>query len=258
MNRKIREWTRMQRTLRKAAVTGLTFMTLAVSAQALNLITNGSFEQTTNGPNLQFDLLTQATGWSSPTTAGGDAYNFIFSPGAADTAGANGQYGNLQLWGPNNGSNNGLPATSPDGGNYVAADGAFQTAPITQVVNGLTPGADYTVSFYWAGAQQSGFSGATTEKWQVSLGAQTQSTPILDNADHGFTGWQLASFTYTATQASEVLSFLAAGTPDGEPPFSLLDGVSMSAAPEPGTAGLLVGGLLCALGAIRFGKKVKS
>ncbi|HLK65424.1 MAG TPA: hypothetical protein VKU19_18425 [Bryobacteraceae bacterium] len=249
-------------TFRKAVVSGgfaVGLLTLASSTQALanNLIVNGGFEQTTNGLG-QFDDLTQATGWTSAPLNGQLAYNFLFGPGTADTTGENGQYGNLQLWGPNNGSNNGLPATSPDGGNFVAADGAFQTAPITQVVNGLTPGADYTVSFYWAGAQQSGFSGATTEQWQVSLGAQTQSTPILDNADHGFTGWQLASFTYTATQASEVLSFLAAGTPDGEPPFSLLDGVSMSAAPEPGTAGLLVGGLLCALGAIRFGKKVKS
>jgi len=41
-----------------------------------------------------------------------------------------------------------------------------------------------------------------------------------------------------------VLSFLAVGTPAGVPPFSLLDGVSMtSAVPEPQTWGMLGLGL---------------
>jgi hypothetical protein len=41
-----------------------------------------------------------------------------------------------------------------------------------------------------------------------------------------------------------VLSFLAVGTPAGLPPFSLLDGVTMTAAvPEPATWGMLAAGL---------------
>lgn len=39
------------------------------------------------------------------------------------------------------------------------------------------------------------------------------------------------------------LSFLAVGTPAGVPPFSLLDGVSMVAVPEPQTWGMLGLGL---------------
>ena len=56
---------------------------------------------------------------------------------------------------------------------------------------------------------------------------------------------------FTATASSELLTFLAVGTPSGVPPFSLLDGVSMtSAAPEPAYMGLIGIGLVL-LGAVR-------
>ena len=219
---------------RKSAVVGfaiLAFLALAISAQATNLVTNGSFEMTTNGPG-QMGFNTDAVGW---TTTG---YNFIFGPGTADNGGVTGQFGNVQLWGPGNGSNNGLPATSPDGGNFIAADGAFQVAPIEQTINGLTVGNQYTVSFYWGGAQQFGFDGATTEQFQVSLGNQSFLTAVLQNPTHGFTGWMFQSFTFTADNTSDVLAFLAIGTLTGVPPFVLLDGVSMNVVggttPEPG------------------------
>jgi PEP-CTERM motif len=235
----------------RSAVLGfvaLAFLALAISAQATNLVTNGSFEMTTNGPG-QMGFNTDAVGW---TTTG---YNFIFGPGTADNGGVTGQFGNVQLWGPGNGSNNGLPATSPDGGNFIAADGAFQVAPIEQTINGLTVGNQYTVSFYWGGAQQFGFDGATTEQFQVSLGNQSFLTAVLQNPTHGFTGWMFQQFTFTADNTSDVLAFLAIGTPTGVPPFVLLDGVSMNAAggttPEPGTLLLMIGGL-GSLGAVRW------
>ena len=108
----------------------------------------------------------------------------------------------------------------------------------------MTTGKSYTVSFYFAGAQQYGFTGATTEQWLVSLGSQQLATAVLSDTSHGFTGWQYTSLTFTATATSEVLSFLAVGTPSGVPPFTLLDGVSMVAAPEPGSAAMLVTGVL--------------
>ncbi len=213
--------------VRRLSVMGLSAIALlSVSARA-NLVTNGGFESTTNGAG-QLGYNTNATGW---TTSG---YNFLFTPGSADTTGADGQYGSLQIWGPGNGSNNGLPATSPDGGNYVAADGAFQVGAISQTINGLVAGDSYNVSFYWAGAQQQSFNGPNTEQWQVSLGSETQSTGVYDNPSHGFSGWQQQSFTFTADSSSDVLSFLAVGTPSGVPPFSLLDGVSVNPTPEPG------------------------
>ena len=223
----------------------LALITLTLSAQATNLVTNGGFESTTNGP-CQFDYCTVATGWSS------HGYNFIFGYGTADTTGSNGQDGNLRLWGPNDGSNNGMPAGSPDGGNFVAADGDFLVAPIQQTINNLTVGGIYTVGFWWAGAQNYGFTSPTTEQWQVSLGSQTMDTVVLQNPSHGFTGWRYQSFTFTADNTSDVLSFLAVGTPSGEPPFVVLDGVTMNAAtPEPGTLALSVGGLLGIVGTLR-------
>ena len=115
---------------------------------------------------------------------------------------------------------------------------------ISQTVNGLTIGGNYALTFYWAAAQQQGFTGSTTEQWKVTLGSQEQDTAILDNVNHGFTGWKSQTFTYTATATSELLSFLAVGTPNGVPPFALLDGVSMDPVPEPDAYALIGIGLL--------------
>ncbi|WP_419813710.1 PEPxxWA-CTERM sorting domain-containing protein [Glacieibacterium sp.] len=219
------------------ALVALAGFTGSAAQAGVNLVQNGGFEMLTNGPG-QFDNNTSATGWTS------NGYNFIFGAGTADTSGVNGQYGNLKLWGPGNGSNNGFASVSPVGGNYVGADGAFLVAPIQQTINNLVVGAKYDVGFYWGGAQQFGYNGETTEQWKVSFGDQQIDTAVLTNASHGFTGWQKENFTFTATNVSQVLSFLAVGTPNGEPPFSLLDGVSVTAAvPEPATWAMMILGM---------------
>jgi hypothetical protein len=210
------------------ALCGVIPLTLAQVALANNLVLNGGFESTTAGAG-QLGYNTEATGWST------SGYNFLFTPGSADTTGAVGQYGSLYLWGPNDGSANGLPATSPAGGNYIGADGAYQVGAISQTISGLTVGQTYALSFYWAGVQQYGFTGDTTENWTASLGSQSQTTTTVTPVSHGFSGWIAQTFDYTATSTSETLSFLATGTPSGEPPFSLLDGVSLSAVPESAT-----------------------
>ncbi len=94
----------------------------------------------------------------------------------------------------------------------------------------------------------------TTEQFAVSLGNQTLDTQVLTDPSHGFTGWTYESLTFTPTSSSEVLSFLAIGTPSGEPPFSLLDGVSVtstSPVPEPGTLTLMATGLAGIGGMVR-------
>jgi hypothetical protein len=242
--------------LKKALLIGAlttALLVLAAAAHADDLVTNGNFASTTNGPG-EFDTsYTTATDWSS------SGYNFIFAPGTADTTGSyTPQFnGYLTVWGPNNGSANGLPASSPYGGNFVAADGAYEVGAISQTISGLTAGDTYAVSFYWAGAQQSGFNGITTEGWDVSLGGQTVDTPVLTDPSHGFTGWQYSTLDFTATSNSEVLSFLAVGTPSGEPPFSLLADVSMTQTPEPGTLPLLFMGLMESLGILQSRKWLK-
>jgi hypothetical protein len=235
-----------------AAAIGLAVSFAGMAAKATNLVTNGSFEQLTGGiGQIGYNGSSLLTGWTNNSSGGTLGYNFVYSSGSADTTGANGVSGNVKLWGPNDGSNNGLPASSPDGGNYIAADGAYEVAPISQTINGLTAGKQYAVSFWYAGAQQYGFNGVTTEQWLVSLGGQQLSTSVLTDPSNGFTGWQYTTLTFTATATTETLSFLAAGTPNGEPPFSLLDGVSMSqvAAPEPASMAMLMTGLI-AIGAV--------
>ncbi len=221
------------------------------NVQAAPLVTNGSFESTTNGGG-QLGYNTSAMGWAVPAPS--NSYSFLFTPGSADRTGVTGQYGNLQLWGPNNGPANGLPATSPDGGNYIAVDSAFQNngaSSISQTLTGLTPGQGYNVSFYDAAAQQSGFDGATFDQWQVSLGSQTLNSTRFDIPNHGFSGWTPELLRFRATNSSEVLNFLATGGPGGLPPFALLDGVSVAAVPEPsfvlGLSLMMVFGLSAAL-----------
>ena len=171
-------FTRVSRTLRKAAVTGFAaigLLTCAISANAA-LITNGNFESNTSpspGIGGQIGFNSTVTGWSVPTGSTA-SYFFLFAPGTADGPGVTGQHGNLQLWGPNNGgaAGNTLPASSPDGGYFIGSDPAYQNGAISQTVGGLTVGDQYKLSFYWAGAQQYTFSGITTEGWQVTFGSR--------------------------------------------------------------------------------------
>ncbi len=228
---------------KKEAVAGLAVLGLILSARgavhAADLITNGGFETLTTGYG-QIGFNTNATGW---TTTG---YNFVFSATNADNGGVNGSAGNLQLWGPGNGSSNGLHA-SPNGGNYIAADGAYQVAAITQDFTNLTVGHTYIVGFDWGAAQQKGFTGPTTEQWQVSLGSDRHLTEVAHDLNHGFIDWRMEAFQSVATSTSETLSFLAIGTPGGKPPFVLLDGVTMydrADVPEPTALVAMFAGVL--------------
>jgi hypothetical protein len=241
------------------------------------LITNGDFENTSNvsppafpdsspghagsGGVGMIDYNTSVTGWSSPSVnfANQTGYNFIFNSSTASTTGAVGYNGDVSLYGPGNGYNNGLvpsPPDSPAGGNFVGADGDPRyNGAIQQTVSGLSAGQQYSLSFYWAGAQLSGAGGTPSESWQVSLGSETYSTSPLTLPSVGaFTGWQQATMTFTATSSSEVLSFLATESgPFGGQPIVLLDGVSLNAVPEPSTFVIwsILGGMVIALGCRR-------
>ncbi|MDG3002158.1 PEP-CTERM sorting domain-containing protein [Paludisphaera mucosa] len=214
-------------------------------ASGLNLVSNGDFEQTTNGANLQLRAgFTQLVDWTVDTSVNGGGLSFVVAPGFSNT-GATGQYGGFNIWSPATGSNNGF-TDSPLGGNYIVADGAEgYHAAISQTITGLVAGDEYDVSFSWATGQQSGFDGETFNKyWDVSFGGVTQSTTLTNDVEHGFSGWFQTTLTFTATGASQVLSFLAQGQPNGVPPLMLLDGVSVTAAvPEPATVSMLVVGM---------------
>jgi hypothetical protein len=241
-------------------IASLTMSVLALAALSgtakanINLITNGGFEST-SGITTSNEILNCSTlvGWCS-SDSGSGRYNYVYFPGYVTPSDPNGAYTNQDpgqdqcgaagyvcLWGPSNGPT--FPV-SPNGGNFVAldADPAYRNA-LTQSVSGLTVGTTYNLSFDWGGAQYTTRTGPTTEQLIVSLGSQTLNTSVIDNASQSFTGWQPDTMTFTATNTTELLSFLANGTPGNAPPVVVLDGVSMSATPEPSYWAVMVLGL---------------
>ncbi len=206
-----------------------------------NLVQNGSFELDPTG---QVGFSTTVTGWSvtKDNPAQSDEHAFIFSNSTAYSTGVGPTtFGYpAKLW-------PGLPTpdTQVDGGTqFFGVDSLYNNVVLSQVINGLTPGKTYALTFDWAAGQFFGFSGATEDYWQVSLGNETYSTATAAVASHGFEGWFTATMHFTPTSSSETLSFNDVGcvvtangcgsSPVTAPPFSLLDSVTM-AVPEPST-----------------------
>jgi len=215
------------------ALTGAMCLGTAQISFGQNLIVNGTFTSLSLSSGGQLGANVTATDWSTT------GYNFVFPSGDPGDTGVTCPGGNFSLWGPTNGSANGM-ALPPGGSNVVAADGAYEVGPITQVISG----------FEWAAGQQYTFTGNTTESWSVALGAATgvftagtgdnsgtlaggQTTTAVHLTSEGFHAWQTQTFDFTANNTMETLYFLANGTPTGDPPFSLLADVSMVAVPEP-------------------------
>jgi len=219
----------------------------SVPASATNLVTNGGFEQTSVPGNFQFGssegAAGQVTGWDAT------GYNLLFNAATATTDSAAGFWdnGKEMLWGA---------SASSQGGNFVAMDGdSNDRGPLTQTINGLTAGAQYLLTFEWGAGQLQSRDGATTEQLRYSLGDEVYTTAVLNNASHGFTGWNTVSQVFTATGASQVLSFLSIGTPNGLPPIAMLDNVSMAAVPEPATWAMMLVGFVMVGSAVRYRRR---
>lgn len=246
--------------LQKSANFCLSFVVLAafaLSAHA-NLVTNGSFESTTLTTTGNFG--SNVTGWTGTSGASetlvfpGVGLQPLYSysnPLYQSPYSTNAIYPTYGLLGP-------FPTTSPDGGKYVISDSDYFNQPISQTLNGLTPGNFYQLSFYQALAQLDEnltTQGLVTGYWQVSFGSSTQNsqfqkadgTTVLDSNGYIIQSaivapWTLQTMTFQAASATEVLSFLSVGT--GLPPMLGLDGVSMNAVPVPAAIWLFGSGLI--------------
>jgi len=223
-----------------------------------NLVQNGNFSennlssvQAAGYSGAEIDYLWNypngVPDWSSPTSNGsGGVYN-IYEFGTASTnPNADTRYTADE---PQH-MNSNFTGDSPAGGAYMILDGdpGF-TGPLQQTVTGLTPGQKYDLSFYWAAGELSDRTGYQTSQLTGTFGSSSFATSVYHNTNGpgvpgSFSGWSKVSFVVTADSTSDVLSFLAVGGPSGNlPPVALLDGVSLTAVPEPATWAMMIVGV---------------
>lgn len=181
---------------------------------------------------------------------------------SSDTADPTGPFGTYNL--------------SPDSGTFVRS---FSWQPDTdpflfnqregleQSIAGFTIGQSYQVTFYQSSVNGINsitglpFSGAAGF-WTLAIDASVKDFSDLMSPPPGTSldnRWTLQTLFFTATSSTHMLSFLAT-VPDSAPvrtrTFMAIDGISLIAVPEPGTA------VLCGLGvfvlALRRGKGGRS
>jgi hypothetical protein len=203
---------------------------------ATNLVTNGDFTVLSNGPGQISEgfSTTIAQGWNAA------GYNVVLAVAnqAVDTV-----YGtaNVALWDKANGGNNNWNGLAPKG-NILALDGDFGSqTKVSQTITNLTAGKTYILKFDYAFGQQYGYNGATIQHLTAEMGSTVWISNDSHVADHGFSGWSQESLEFTASSASEVLSFLAYGNVP-VPPFALVGDVSITSVPELSTWALMLVG----------------
>lgn len=249
-----------------ACTSACALASFATSAQAApNLVQNGGFE-TNGGPGF-IDmppseananvLATTLANWVNPRDipAGSWGFNIVTSLGWLQSQ----NYYYPGLWGATPGFQNGNGFTnSSNGGSFIASDGFDYRTPLQQTISGLEVNSEYTLSFEYAHAQEANITGDTWQYWQYSLGSDSFVTPTVNVPSTQFRGWYTATHTFTATSATEVLSFLAHGT-NGLPPYLLLDGVSLTQTNPPGPAPSVPGPLpvVGAAGMLAWSRKLR-
>jgi hypothetical protein len=243
--------------MRVQFISGLVMaMAFGAAAHATELVQNGGFEQLSvsapTNQGFEYDPAYPATAgwvnnWTVVNAPGQAAYDILEATSTATTVQP------LNRWsGPDNQALWALPSNTAAmniGNHFMALDGdpggngvIGVQGPLQQMINGLTVGQLYTLTFDFAAGQLQDRTGDTTEYLAVSLGNETHNTDVLHDTSGSATPWEKETMSFTATSSSELLSFLSVGTPSGYPPIALLDNISISV-PEPASWALMLVGV---------------
>ena len=237
----------------------------AVAASAdVNLVANGSFSDIGGATKNYFVNSSNLPGWTVQQDGGYNDCIVISGSSRFNNCGVNNPIYDLQQ----------SPGNSPDGGNYFFMDGDTHDPVhnwLYQTITGLTVGDTYQLNFYQAAGELYPYSQSVSLHWDVNFGttiadANIKPSDIMvvpgDMSDpyNGIHAWESQSMKLTATSTSEVLGFLAIGTPTNQPPIALLDGVSLTdlgvtPTPEPGYVALMGAGLAGLFGIRKYSRR---
>ncbi len=251
------------RRARVAKIAGLALTaTLACAAAPAhaNLVQNGDFSQTTatttyNGATVGTETTnSNLAGWQfTGCTSSNCGFSFLATGDLGTNGWYDGQDGHESFAGTS-------PGAIPGSGNAFLSDANYGTQAIYQAVGGLKIGDTYTLAFSQAAFEQRGYTGGFTSSWAVGFGNGsystanygTQQSSTMSVPSGGASGWAQQTLSFVANATNETLFFFATASAGANPPFLLLDGVSLNdasagptaAVPEPATLALTAIGLL--------------
>ena len=216
-----------------AALAALATLSLFAASSAFaktsdELVKNGSFEKFSKvSKNDAWGQTSNVNGWTSLVTIAGVDADVL------EIQKVNGQSGFIQ--------------TSYDGDHYLELN-ANRLGAISQTLK-TTSGQTYTLTFGYADRPDAGLASSMDVYWGDQkiksfsvLSSTGTSTATSISANPG-SGWTTYSATVTADSAQTALSFYSTGPTNKVSYGSYLDGVSVTAVPEPASYAMLLAGL---------------